>query len=55
MDIEFIGQLVDSMSDALSRLEQAIKTKNTDEANKLRTFIFDLHSQISTTMGAKNV
>ncbi|MDH3353114.1 MAG: hypothetical protein OEL87_01585 [Nanoarchaeota archaeon] len=54
MDIEFIGQLVDSMNDAVLKLEQTIQSKNTNETNKLRTFIFDLHNQISTTIGAQN-
>ena len=40
VDIEFIGQLVDSMNDAVLRLEQSTANKKTDEVNKLRTFIF---------------
>lgn len=55
MNIEFVGQLVDSMNDAVLRLEQAIVDKKMDDANKLRTFIFDLHRQIIETMGGQNV
>ena len=55
VDIEFIGQLVDSMGDAIEQLEQAIVGKNDDKANKLRTFIFDLHQQIDERMEAENV
>ncbi|MFH1521653.1 MAG: hypothetical protein ABIF18_01715 [archaeon] len=55
MNVEFIGQLVDSMNDAVLQLEQAITNKKTDEANKLRTFIFDLHRQIIETIGGQNV
>lgn len=55
MDVEFIGQLIDSMNDAVLKLEQAVETKNTNEANKLRTFIFDLHRQISVSIGGQNV
>lgn len=50
VDIEFVGQLVNSMEDAILKLEKAIESKNTDEANKLRTFIFDLHGQIEKAM-----
>lgn len=55
MNVEFIGQLVDSMSDAVLQLEQAITNKKIDETNKLRTFIFDLHRQIVEAIGGKNV
>jgi len=55
VDVEFIGQLVDSMNDAVLRLEQALTNKKDDEANKLRTFIFDLHQQIDKRVGGKDV
>lgn len=55
MSIEFVGQLVDSMNDAVLQLEQAIANKKTDEINKLRTFIFDLHRQIARVIGGQNV
>jgi len=54
-DIEFIGQLVDSMGDAVSQLEQAVISKKDDEVNKLRTFIFDLSGQIDVAVRGKNV
>ena len=50
VDVEFVGQLVDSMSDAVLQLEQMISENKIDEANKLRTFIFDLHKQIEHVM-----
>ena len=50
VDIEFIGQLVTSMNDAVLQLEKAVAGSRTDEANKLRTFIFDLHKQIENTV-----
>ena len=50
MDIEFVGQLVDSMEEAVLRLEKSIESSNTIEVNKLRTFIFDLHKQIESAM-----
>ena len=50
VDVEFVGQLVDSMNDAILRLERAIAESKNSEANKLRTFIFDLHKQIERVM-----
>ena len=46
VDIEFLGQLVDSMEEATLKLEVAINKGRTEEIQKLRTFIFDLHKQI---------
>ena len=50
IDVEFVGQLVDSMEEAVLRLEKAVADDKKDEANKLRTFIFDLHRQIESAM-----
>ena len=56
VEIAFIGQLIDSMEMAVLHLEKAIGNNKIDEANKLRTFIFDLHMQISAAIGEeKNV
>ncbi len=55
VEVDFIGQLVDSMEAALFQLEKVIEAKNVDEANKLRTFIFDLYSQIDKEASRKNV
>jgi hypothetical protein len=46
VDVEFVGQLVGSMEDAVLKLEKAVADDNKVEANKLRTFVFDLHKQI---------
>jgi|TARA_B100001964_G_scaffold97650_1_gene109262 hypothetical protein len=54
MDVDFVGQLVDSMNDAVLQLERAIESKNKVEINKLRVFIFDMHQQISSVLEAKN-
>jgi hypothetical protein len=51
VDIEFVGQLVDSMEDAIFRLEWASENGKVDEENKLRVFIFDLHKQIAEAIG----
>ena len=55
VDVMFIGQLVDSMSDAVSQLERAVVDKDTEKVNKLKIFIFDLHRQIGKVVGVKNV
>jgi len=56
MDVAFVGQLIDSMETAVLQLEQAITANKIDEANKLRTFIFDLHMQVGVAIGGeKNV
>jgi hypothetical protein len=50
MDIEFTGQLIDSMNEALGRFESAVKKKRREEANRLKVFIFDLHRQINDSL-----
>ena len=50
MNVEFIGQLIDSMEEGVSRLEQAISKKDNETANKLRVFIFDVHRKISEAL-----
>ena len=54
VDIEFVGQLVDSISDGVLQLEKAIVDKEADRINKLRTFIFDLYNQIGKEIGGQN-
>ena len=55
VDIDFLGQLIESMSDAVQRLEKAVNKNNVAEANELRTFIFDLHRKINEALRRKNV
>ena len=50
MDVEFIGQLVDSMEEGILRLERAIGQKDDVTANKLKVFIFDVHKKISEAL-----
>ena len=54
MNVEFTGQLVDSMSEAVLKLERAVKKKQKGEIIKLKTFIFDLHRQIADSLREKN-
>ncbi len=46
VDIEFLGQLVESMEEAVIKMEVATNKKKVEEVNKLRTFIFDMYQQI---------
>ena len=56
MEVEFTGQLIDSMLEAISRLEKvADKKRKKDEATKLKTFIIDLHRQINDSLREKDV
>jgi len=54
MDIEFTGQLIDSMNDAVLKLEKAMKKKKKDEILSLKTFIFDLHRQMLDSLGGNH-
>jgi len=47
VDLIEIEHLIDAMSEAVIRLEEAISKNNKIEIGKLKTFIFDLHSQIN--------
>ncbi|MFH1451837.1 MAG: hypothetical protein ABIF88_01545 [archaeon] len=55
VNIAFVEQLVNSMSESVEKLDRAISRKDFDEANRLRTFIFDLHLKIKETLDKKNV
>ena len=55
MDVEFVGQLVDAMDEAVVKLEKAVASKKDNDVNKLRTFIFDLHGQIDQAVGGEDV
>jgi len=54
MDVDFIEQAIDSMYGAITKLE-ATEPINSNEINKLRTFIFDLHKQLEKEVGGLNV
>ncbi len=55
VDIEFVGQLVDSMHEAVLLLDKAVIDKDKERTHKLKIFIFDLHNQISNIIGGQNV
>lgn len=50
MDIEFVGQLIDAMEEAVLRLEQAVGSGDTEYVNRLRVFIFDVHKKIEEAL-----
>ena len=50
MDIEFIGQLVDSMEEGVVRLEQAVKANDKVSATKLKVFVLDVQRKISEAL-----
>jgi len=53
VDIDVVSQLVEAMDHSVIQLEDAISKKKFEEANKLRTFIFDLHLQINSAVTGK--
>jgi hypothetical protein len=57
VNINFIGQLIDSMEEAALKLEKSLEKRNNVESNKLRILIFDLYKKIDfeLTGGEKNV
>jgi len=50
VDVEFIGQLVESMEEAVGKLEVAVGKGDSVNAQKLKVFIFDLHNKISESL-----
>tara|TARA_Y100000310_G_scaffold4138_1_gene5064 strand:- start:2675 stop:2845 length:171 start_codon:yes stop_codon:yes gene_type:complete len=55
VEVIFVEQLVNSMEEAILKLEKEILKKNFEEATKLKTLIFDLHLQIEKALGGKDV
>ena len=50
MNVEFIGQLISSMEQAITRLEWAVGAGKNDDANKMKVFIFDLQKKITEAL-----
>jgi len=46
MDTIFLQQLLDSMSDAIEKLEQVAEQNKIEEFNKLKAFILDIQTKI---------
>ncbi len=45
-DVEFLGQMVESMADAVEKLEEAESGNKIEEFNKIRDFILELQRKI---------
>ena len=45
-DVEFLGQMVESMADAVEKLEEAESGNKIEEFNKIRNFILELQRKI---------
>jgi hypothetical protein len=50
-DINSLAQLVNSMADAVYKLEDNGKLKNKEDMVKLKAFILDLHNKINEALG----
>ncbi len=46
VDIDLLEQLIESMEEALERLQVAVANNNVDYVNRLRVFIFNVYQQI---------
>ena len=52
-DIAVLEQMVNSMADAVEKLEELGKGGRADEFSKLKAFIFDLHKKIDSVLEVK--
>jgi hypothetical protein len=51
VDVDLVEQLVNSIDEAVERLENALSTNNVDYANRLRVFIFNVYQEIDGILG----
>ena len=51
VNVDTLQQLIDSLEEALSRLESAYHSQDKDYVNRLRVFIYDVQKQISALLG----
>jgi len=54
-DIGVLEQLVNSIEEALKKLEAARQTSDVNYINRLRVFIFNAYQKIDHVLGGKNV
>ncbi len=45
-DVEFLAQLIDSISDAVDKLEIAVENNRIEDSKKIKVFILDLYKKI---------
>mgnify|MGYP001426840796 CR=1 FL=1 len=50
VDVIFVGQLIESMSEAVVKLKEALGKGDVEYANRLRVFIFDVHNKIEEAL-----
>ena len=50
VDVDLLEQLVSSMNEALSRLENAHLSQDINYINRLRVFIFDVQRQVDSLL-----
>jgi hypothetical protein len=50
MDINFVGQLIDSMEEGVLRLEKAVASGDKASAVKLKGFILDVQKRIAEAL-----
>jgi len=55
VDIDLLEQLVESMEEALNRLQVALANNNIDYVNRLRVFIFNVYQQMDKLLVIPNV
>jgi len=49
-DIDFLNQIIDSMIDALTKLEKVQQSGNVEEFNKTKLFILELQKKLSVEL-----
>ena len=50
-DIEILNQLVNSMAEAVEKLEQAKQKTQAQDFDKIKLFILEIHRRIKTELG----
>jgi hypothetical protein len=55
VDVEFVGQIVDSMEKGVVELEKAVEGKNFEYAAKLKSFLYDLQKRMIEALEVKDV
>ena len=51
VEVDLLEQLIESINEALKRLEQAYRVNNLNYVNQLRVFIFNVYQQIDSVLG----
>lgn len=46
-DVNFLKQLVESLEDAVNKLDEAVKEKDVKSSEKFKRFILEVHNKIN--------